>query len=92
MGALATQAELVYMGGLLADASSSYSVSYLLAAGVFAIGAVAALLLRGPHSEREVCEAGDHGNGSSVEAITMGATDRSGPLEGETTCSSGSTT
>jgi MFS family permease len=35
-----------YLGGLLADASSSYSAPYMLSAGVFAVGVLAALLLR----------------------------------------------
>jgi MFS family permease len=37
-----------YLGGLLADASSSYSAPYVLSAGVFAVGVLAALLLRCP--------------------------------------------
>ena len=36
-----------YLGGLLADASSSYSSPYLLSSGVFAVAVVAALLLPG---------------------------------------------
>ncbi len=47
-----------YLGGLLADATSSYGPPYLLAAGVFFVSAVAALLIDGRGREGRFVNSG----------------------------------